>query len=219
MKSFGVRRGADNAVRRAQAARLAMPSSARTGSRLTIPAVPLEVNEQGGDVGRADSADPAGLAERERSDALELLAGLGAKLGDRAVVEIGGDRLVLEPAKSLDLLDLATDVAVVLGLDRRPDRSRRRRSRMVAERWVERDRGRPRSSRGAGGSGTSVSPSTAGASAAVRESIDRRRGGPRTGPSGGRRPGRPGGPARSAGGRRCRAGAVSRYSARLVNMR
>ena len=41
----------------------------------------FEVDEQGGDVGRADPADPAGLAERKRPDALELLAGLGAKLG------------------------------------------------------------------------------------------------------------------------------------------
>ncbi len=38
--------------------------------------------------------------------------------GIALVVEIGGDPLVLESAKSLDLLGLAADVAVVLGLDR-----------------------------------------------------------------------------------------------------
>ena len=40
-----------------------------------------------------------------RPDPLELLAGLGAELRDRAVVEVGRDPLVLKPSKSLDLID------------------------------------------------------------------------------------------------------------------
>ena len=78
----------------------------------------FKLNEQRGDVGRADPADPARLAERQRADALEFLAGLRAKLGDRPVLEIRGNPLVLETTEPLDLLDLPADVAVVLGLDR-----------------------------------------------------------------------------------------------------
>ena len=47
------------------------------------PPISLQVDEQGGDVGRVDAADPAGLAERAGPDPVELLAGLGAELGDR----------------------------------------------------------------------------------------------------------------------------------------
>src|SRR5437588_8663010 len=75
------------------------------------------MDQERGDVGRTDPADPAGLSQGDRPDALELLAGLGAKLGDRLVVEVGGDGLVLQPAEPFDLLALPTDVAVVLGLD------------------------------------------------------------------------------------------------------
>ena len=48
--------------------------------------------------------------------------------GIGAVVEVGGDGLVLQTAESLDLVELAVDVAVVLGLDRDLLDRRRRRS-------------------------------------------------------------------------------------------
>src|SRR4051794_3930240 len=78
----------------------------------------FQVDKQGGDVRRVDAADPPGLAERTRADPGELLAGLGAELGDGGEVEVGRQRLVLQPAEPLDLLRLAVDVAAVLGLDR-----------------------------------------------------------------------------------------------------
>src|SRR3954453_12827562 len=78
----------------------------------------FEIDEQRGEIGRVDPADPAGLAERVGAYPLEFLAGLGAKLGDVGIIEAGGERLVLRAAKPLALLRLAVDVAAVLGLDR-----------------------------------------------------------------------------------------------------
>src|SRR6516165_2094959 len=78
----------------------------------------FEVNQERGDVGGADSADPAGLAERDGPDALEFFPRLGAKLSDGVVVQARWNRLVLEASEAIDLVELAIDVAVVLGLDR-----------------------------------------------------------------------------------------------------
>ena len=78
----------------------------------------FEVDQERGDIGRVDAADPARLAERAWPDAMELLAGLGAELRDRVIVEVGRERLVLQAPEPLDLLRLAGDVAAVLRLDR-----------------------------------------------------------------------------------------------------
>lgn len=66
----------------------------------------LQVNEQGGDIRGVDPADPTRLAERAGPDSPELFPGLGAKLGDRVVVEVGRKRLVFQPSESFHLVGL-----------------------------------------------------------------------------------------------------------------
>ena len=73
----------------------------------------LEVDEDGGEVGRVDAADAAGLADAARLDLLKFLAGFEAKLGDGRVVEVGREQLVFLAAVAFDLLGLPLDVAAV----------------------------------------------------------------------------------------------------------
>ena len=76
------------------------------------------MDEQRGDIGRVDPADPPGLAEGARADPVELLAGLDSELRDPQVIEFARQGLFLQPAEPLDLIGLAVDVAAVF----RPDR-------------------------------------------------------------------------------------------------
>src|SRR5262249_25442785 len=71
-----------------------------------------------GDVGGGDAADPARLAEREGSDALELLAGFCAKLRGGSVVQAGRDRVILESPGAVNLVELAIAVTIGFCLDR-----------------------------------------------------------------------------------------------------
>ena len=121
---------------------------------------PFQIDEQGGDIGRVDAADPPGLAERSGADLAELFAGLGAKLGDRrrsrgwrgaACARAGGTARPARPGGRCSRRTWPRSS---------PARRPRRRRSSVRQRRMQRDELGPGRRRGGGGSGRSVSPST-----------------------------------------------------------
>ena len=73
-------------------------SGYRPSRRGALPVAIIQINQQHRQVGRADAADAAGLAEAGRADAAQLLARLGAELRDGGVVEVRRDRLATPAA-------------------------------------------------------------------------------------------------------------------------
>jgi hypothetical protein len=80
-------------------------------------AAPLEVHQQQRDGRRRDALDARGLAEGFRPVLVELLLHFDREAAHRAVVEVVRQRRVFLLAALGDLLGLAVDVALVLGLD------------------------------------------------------------------------------------------------------
>src|SRR5262249_33682196 len=79
--------------------------------------IALQVDQKGGDVRRADPGDPTSLAERTRTELRQLLAGLGAQLRDRLIIEVRRDRLVLQTPEPVGLFGLTRDVTPILAFN------------------------------------------------------------------------------------------------------
>src|SRR5262245_3961232 len=94
------------------AARRARGSGAAASARAT-----LQVHVQARDRGGRDAGDAPGLPERVRAHGRELLSHLVREPAHLRVVEVGRDAQLLVPARAIDLLVLALDVARVLRLD------------------------------------------------------------------------------------------------------
>ena len=82
-----------------------------------LKALLLQMDEQKRDRGRRDARDPGGLAERLRTMLGELLAHLKRQRSDLVVVQLDGQRELLQALRAGHFFVLLIDVAGVLGGD------------------------------------------------------------------------------------------------------
>src|SRR5690606_25521664 len=91
--------------------------AAAAASGHAAAALAFQVDQQQRDRRRGHTGNALGLADAQRTHALQLLLYLGRQAAHRGVVEIRGDRGGLMAALALDLLALAVQVAGVLDPD------------------------------------------------------------------------------------------------------